>query len=160
MKSPDNESIITFFYAPGANHDEKHREEFYDELREGIDRYKQNKIYLLGDSDARLGEYSEDKDINGNFIGNKNKSLFMGLLEYTGLKYLNRIFERGKATYEIWGKKRSIIDAALTNRIKQVENFEVKPQILGANPLTAHKIIQLTLKFNSDTQARERKKKI
>ena len=52
MKSPDNESLIAFFYAPGANHDEKHREEFYDELREGIDRYKQNKIYLMGDSNA------------------------------------------------------------------------------------------------------------
>ena len=44
--------------------------------------------------------------------------------------------------------------------MKQVENFDVKPQILGANPQTAHKIIQLTLKFNPGTQARERKKKI
>ena len=158
MKNSQDECIFAFFYAPGANHDEKKREEFYDELRKGIDRYKENKIYLMGDSNARLGEYSGDRDINGKFQSNKNKALFIGLVEYTGLKYLNRIYEKGKPTYEIWGKKKSIIDVALTNNIEQIENFEVKPQILGANAQTAHKIIKITLRAKVATRNSERKK--
>ena len=69
----------------------------------------------------------------------------MGFVEYTGLKNLNRIYEWGKPTYEILGKKRSIIDMALTNNIRQIKKYEVKPQILGVNAQTAHKIIQITL---------------
>ena len=46
------------------HHDEKCREEFYDELREGMDQHQREKIYLFGDSNARLGEFSGDKDIN------------------------------------------------------------------------------------------------
>ena len=108
MKSSDNESIIAFFYAPGANHDEKQREEFYDELREGIDRYKKNRIYLLGDTNARLGEYSEDKDIKGNFKSNKNKALLMGMLEYTGLKYLNKFLKEGNQLTK-YGERKDLL---------------------------------------------------
>ena len=158
MKNSQDECIFAFFYAPGANHDEKKREEFYDELRKGIDRYKENKIYLLGDSNARLGEYSGDRDIKGKFQSNKNKALFIGLVEYTGLKYLNRIYEKGKPTYEIWGKKKLIIDVALTNNIKQIKNFKVMPQILGANAQTAHKIIKITLRAKVAPTNSERKK--
>ena len=48
----------------------------------------------MGDSNARLGEYSEDKDIHGNTKNNKNKLLFMGFLQYTGIKLLNIIYEK------------------------------------------------------------------
>ena len=60
----------------------------------------------MGDSNARLGEFSGDRDINGYIRTNKNKALLMGLLQYTGLKYLNRIYEMGKPTYEILREKR------------------------------------------------------
>ena len=90
MKSPEELCLFVFFYAPGANHDEKCREEFYDELRKGVDEHSSEKIYLMGDSNARLGEFSGDKDIYGNIKSNKNKTLLMGILQYTGLKYLNR----------------------------------------------------------------------
>ena len=105
IKSRHKEFMVAFFYAPGISHEEKQRVEFYDELRLGIEKFRKKEIYLLGDSNARLGEFSGDCDIHGNTRSNKNKTLFMGLLEYTGLKYLNRIYEKGKPTYEIWGKK-------------------------------------------------------
>ena len=73
----------------------------------------------------------------------------MGLLLYTGLKYLNKEFQLGKPTYEIPGKKRSIIDVALTNNRSQIKDFEVKQNILGVNAQTAHKVIQLTIKTNT-----------
>ena len=35
--------IMGFYYAPGMNHDEGTRESFYDELRRGIDTYRERK---------------------------------------------------------------------------------------------------------------------
>ena len=137
MKTKQEERVFCFFYAPGVNHKEKCREEFYDELRKGAEKYKHKKMYLMGDSNARLGEFSADKDINGNTASNKNKTVFLGFIQSAELKYLNRIYERGKPTYEIIGKKRSIIDVALTNNIRQVENFEVIPKMLGVMPKLA-----------------------
>ena len=48
--------------------------------------------------------------------------------------------------------KRSIKDVGLANNIKQVENVEVKSQILGANAQTAHKIIILTIETKQAEQ--------
>ena len=53
MKSSQDESIFGFFYAPGVSHDEKCREEFWDELRNKVDEYKDKKIYLMGYSNSR-----------------------------------------------------------------------------------------------------------
>ena len=100
----------------------------------------------MGDSNARLGDYSGDKDINGHTMRNNNQALLLGMVEYTGMAYLNRIYARGEPTYEILGKKKSIIDVALANSLNQVKNFKIKPQILAANAQTYHKIITLTLK--------------
>ena len=52
-----------------------------------------------------MGEFSGDKDINGIAKTNNNKALLMGLIQYTGITYLNRIYEMGKPTYEIWDRK-------------------------------------------------------
>ena len=155
METPIDEILICFFYAPGVHHEEDRREEFYDELREGVDKYKDKKIFLMGDSNARLGEYSQDKNIHGEHISNKNKTLFLGLLDYTGMTLLNKIYALGTPTYEIPGKKRSIIDVALTNKVMIVQNFEILPQILGANAQTCHKIIKLTLRVTTDRNSRE-----
>ena len=157
MKTKQEERIFGFFYAPGANHEEKCREEFYDELSKGVENYKGKKIYLLGDSNARLGEFSADTDINGNMKSNKNKLIFLSFIRYAELKYLNRIYERGKPTYEIMGKKRSIIDVALTNNIRQVVNFEVIPKMLGVNSQTCHKLIRITIRIEADQRKIEKK---
>ena len=152
-KTNNEESILGFFYAPGAHQPEILREKFYDELRRGIDKHKGKNIYLMGDSNARLGEFSGDKDIHGEPRTNNNKALFMGLIQYKGLEYLNRIYEKGTPTYEIWGQKSSIIDVAMTNNLRKVRNFKVYPQILGTNAQTCHKIIELTLKVNLNHEA-------
>ena len=161
IRTSIDELIVGFFYAPGIQHEAKCREEFYDELRMGVDKYKEMKILLMGDSNARLGEFSGDRDIHGNLKSNKNKNLFMGFINYTGLTLLNKIYAPGKPTYEIIGKKRSIIDVALTNTVKSVDSFEVMPQILGANAQTCHKIIKTTLRMTVDSnisEAKEQKK--
>ena len=66
-----------FFYSPGEHHSEKVRKEFYDDLRCSYEHYsKKDKIFMMGDTNARLGEYSLDRDIHGKLINNKNKPLF------------------------------------------------------------------------------------
>ena len=94
MKAPLEENIFCFFYAPGVNHGEGAREMFYDELRKGVDKFAKEKktIFLLGDSNARLGEYMNDRNIHGEIKTNLNKSLLLGFLRYTGLICLSRIF--------------------------------------------------------------------
>ena len=158
MKSTNDEIIFGFFYAPGAHQTERVREKFYDELRTGIDEYEGKKIYIMGDSNARLGEFSGDKDIHGKNTTNNNYALFMGLIQYTGLEYLNRIYEKGTPTYEIWGRKRSIIDVAMTNNLSQVKKFNVCPKFLGTNAQTCHKIIELTLKRKLDQEVKTTEK--
>ena len=147
IKIKSEDIILGFFYAPGMNHDEGTRAAFYDELRKGIDTYtKENKrIYLLGDSNARLGDFTQDENIHGEKIANGNKKLFMGFLCYTGLFCLNRILARGQPTYEIIGKKKSIIDVCLSNNMWSTKSFRVLPQILGINAQTCHKILQLKI---------------
>ena len=54
-KSTKQEKIFCFFYAPGEHHKERIRQEFYDELRSGLDKYPRNvTVYMMGDSNALL----------------------------------------------------------------------------------------------------------
>ena len=73
MKTKKEERIIGFFYAPRAHHTERTRERFYDELRKGIDKYKGERIYLLGDTNARLGLLQNDRNANGRLISKPKK---------------------------------------------------------------------------------------
>ena len=146
IKTPRKECVICFFYAPGEAHAEAKRIEFYNELRSGYQFYSTNsKIILLGDTNARLGRYSGDLDIHGKLVSNRNKPLFLSFLEYTGLTYLNGIYARGLPTYEIKGRRRSIIDAGLSNSVSFIKSFEVMSTILGANAQTCHKVLKLTM---------------
>ena len=100
-----------FFYGPEESHIETTRPDLFDEMKRGFDRYpKGSNIFLLGDSKTRLGTYSQDMNIKAKYVSNKNKPLFLGFLEYTGMTYLNNLFARGVPTYEITGKRQSIID--------------------------------------------------
>ena len=148
LENKNDKAVFCFFYAPGVNKTAIDRVGFYDELREGYKKYSNKyNVFLLGDSNARLGSYSQDKGINGKYISNNNKSLFLGFLEYSALNYLNAIYAKGKPTYEITDRKMSIIDVGLTNNISCIHDFEVLPNILGVNPQTCHKVLKLTLDF-------------
>ena len=151
LENTRNKIVFCFFYAPGVNRTKMECTGFYDELREGYKNYsKSSKVFFLGDSNARLGFYSQDKGINGQYVSNNNKSLFLGFLDYTGLMYLNGIYAMGQPTYEIMDRKRSIIDVGLTNHFPSVHNFKVLPNILGVNPQTCHKVLKLDLIFYHD----------
>ena len=158
MKTRREEKMFGFFYAPGAHIDEKTREGFYDELRKGVEKFKGKSIFLLGDSNARLGLYSGDKDIHGKTKSNMNKTLFLGFLQYSRMRYLNRIYAWGEPTYEIIGQKKSIIDVALTNSLNQIETFQVRSKTLGASAQTCHKIITLTVRANREENKKPMKK--
>ena len=99
-----------------------------------------------------------DRNIHGEIKTNRNKSQLMGFLRYTGMICLNRIFARGQPTYEIVGKKRSIIDFGITNNISRVKSFRVMPQILGCNAHTSHKILKLTISTKNENQDEVQKK--
>ena len=130
MENVHDKCVYCFFYAPGENRQQLEREGFYDELREGYKHFsKKFRVFFLGDSNARLGSYSQDKSIHGQYVSNINKTNFLGFLDYSGLVYLNGIYARGHPTYEIANQKRSIIDVGLTNHISSVRNFKVLPRV-------------------------------
>ena len=99
----DAKSIPTyfcFFYAPGDHHCEVLRAEFYGALQKGFDLYSsRGNVFMLGDSNARLGEYLNDRNMYGNLVSNKNMALLLGFLDYTGMSLLNKAFALGIATY-------------------------------------------------------------
>ena len=109
MENTTDRMVFCFFYAPGENRQQIDRVGFYDELRENYNNYsKKFKVFFLGDTNARLGSYSQDKNIHGDYVSNIDKTNFLGFLEYTGLIYLNGIYAQGQTTYEIPNRKRSI----------------------------------------------------
>ena len=150
MATRSSPIYLCFFYAPGEHHYEVLRAEFYSALQKDFDNFNSlGEVFMLGDSNARLGRYLNDRNIHGKLVSNKNKPLLLGFLDYTGLIMLNKCFAIGNATYEIPGKKRSIIDVCLANKNMSVDNFEVLDTVLGCSSQTCHKIIRLTLKISA-----------
>ena len=150
LKSKDQ--IYCFFHAPGANRSDEEVTSFYDDLRKGYQRYQIEDIFMIGDSNARLGSFSSDTDVHGKLTTNKNRPHFMGFLSFSGLKYVNNTFAKGVPTYEIKGSKKSIIDVCLTNALNEVHDFAILPNTLGVNPQTCHRVLELTMSRPVDLQ--------
>ena len=100
----------------------------------------------MGDSNSRLGEFLDDVDIHGNLVSNKNKPLFLGFLEYSGLTLLNKKYCKGIPTYQVTNKRQSIIDFALTNADKMVKSFQVVDKNIGVSPQSCHKILKMSIR--------------
>ena len=91
-----------FFYAPGAHHPLPIRRKFYDIFTSKFAEFASlGKVFLIGDTNARLGSALNDKNLNGQFVSNPNKQLFMQFLVYSGLTILNKKYCHGVPTYEI-----------------------------------------------------------
>ena len=105
---------ICFFYAPGAHHEEGFRIKFYNTLCRSFEKFgKLGRVFMLCDSNARLGKFTNDRNIHGIPIKNNNCNLFTGFLECSGLILLNRIYALGEPTYEIIKKRRFMTDFGL-----------------------------------------------
>ena len=144
--SPNEPLFFCFFYAPGSHHPLQVRTKFYEIFSKNYTRFASlGKVYLLGDTNARLGRLLHDKNVRGEFIANSNQPLFLDFLKYSGLTILNSIFCKGTPTYEIVNKKRSIIDMGLTNSVVSVHNFEIAPTPFGVNSQTCHRALTLTV---------------
>ena len=150
LDSPKLPVFFCFYYTPGCQHPERVRNDFFMELQMGFDKYKKiGSIFMLGDSNTRLGPVLNDRNIHGKYVSNKNKPYFMGFLEYSGMHLLNKIHAIGKPTFEILERKKSIIDLALASSMELVSDFKILPDILGTTIQTGHKIILLSLKLHS-----------
>ena len=137
----DREAVhVCFFYATGDPHPLPIRKKFYDIFTSKFSQFASlGRVYLIGDTNARLGSVLGDKNINGKFVTNPYTPLFMEFLEFSGATILNKIFCPGLPTYEFVNKKRSIIDMYLTNSLKSAVNFGIEPTPLGMNSQTCHK---------------------
>ena len=130
-------SYFCFFYAPGDHHEISVRRSFYEYFVKAFDRFSPlGKVYLIGDTNARLGSFLNDVNINGAYISNRNRRFLLSFLEYSGLVVLNKKYQLGTPTYEILGKKRSIIDMCFTNSVSSIVDFKVLPHFLGASNQT------------------------
>ena len=67
-----------FFYSPCAHHPISVRSKFYDIFCSKFTKFASlGRVYLLGDTNARLGSLLKDMDIHGKFITNQNSQLFL-----------------------------------------------------------------------------------
>ena len=148
--------FLFFFYTPGDHHELSIRKLFYDFLTKTYTKFASlGKVYFMGDTNARVGSFLNDKDINGNFVSNRNCNLLMAFLEYSGLSVMNKRYQLGIPTYEIPRKKRSIIDMGFTNSISSVFDFKVLPQFLGVSSQTCHKVLSLTVQLTNSFCSRD-----
>ena len=146
LNSPFKPLFFCFFYSPGAHHPLSIRNKFYDIFSSQYSRFAPlGKIYMLGDTNARLGHMLDDRNLHGDFITNSNQPLLLEFLQYSGLIILNSKFCKGTPTYEIVNKKRSIIDLGLTNSIESVHNFEIERTPFGVNSQTCHRALTMTI---------------
>ena len=101
LKLERGEVYFCFLYAPGAHLSEDIRLKFYEIFTVNFDKFvAKGNVVLLGDSNARLGEFLDDFNIHGKPISNKNKPLFLGFLEYSGLTLQNKKYGLGVPTYK------------------------------------------------------------
>ena len=151
LKTNKNPVYFCFFYAPGSHHPLDVRKKYYDEFSLAFSKYAPHgKVYLMGDTNARLGSLIDDRNVHGQLTSNPNKPLFLEFLEYSGLVILNKLYCKGIPTYEIVNQKRSIIDLCLTNSPESVCNFEIESKPFGVSSQTCHKALTTTilLKFS------------
>ena len=140
--------FFCFFYSPGSHHPLSVRTKFYDIFSTKYTRFASlGKVYLVGDTNARLGRLLNDRNLHGAWTTNSNKPLFLQFLEYSGLVILNSKYCKGVPTYEIVGKKRSIIHISLTNSPDTVCNFQISPKPFGVNSQTCHTALSTTIRI-------------
>ena len=140
---------LCFFYSPGAHHPLTVRKKFYDTFSLKFCEFATlGRIFLMGDTNARLGSYLNYRNIHGKHITNSNMPLLREFIEYTGVTILNKEFCPGTPTYEIVNRKRSVIDLCFTNSLKSVLLFEVEQTPLGVNSQTCHKPLILHILLN------------
>ena len=148
LSSSVNPVFFCVFYSPGSHHPLHVRTKFYEIFSTQYSRFASlGKVFMLGDTNARLGQLLNDRDVHGKFITNSNQPLFLDFLKYSGLTILNSKFCKGIPTYEIVNKKRSIIDFGLTNSIESVCNFEVATTPFGVNSQTCHRALTTTIRI-------------
>ena len=153
LNFPERPLFLCFFYSPGAHHPLAVRTKFYDIFSTQYTRFASlGRVYLLGDTNARLGHLLDDKNVHGEFITNSNKPLFLNFLKYSGLVVLNSVFCKGVPTYEIINKKRSIIDLGLTNSIESIHNFQIESAPFGVSSQTCHRALTITISIRSPQQ--------
>ena len=146
--------FFCFFYSPGSHHPLPVRKKFYEIFTSTYSKFAAlGKVYLVGDTNARLGKLLEDKNLHGSLTTNPNKALFLQFLQYSGLVILNSKYRKGVPTYEIVNKKRSIIDLSLTNSPETVHNFEISPRPFGVSSQTCHRALTTTIKICPPTKA-------
>ena len=63
------------------------------------------KLYLIEDTNSKLGSLHDDKNLQVQPKANPNKPLFLEFLGYSGLVILNGIYCRGTPTYELINQK-------------------------------------------------------
>ena len=118
--------FFCFVYSPGSHHPLPVRTKFYDLLSSEYSKLAPlGKVYLMGGTNGSLGHLLNDRNVHSQLTTNSNQMLFLDFLQYSGLVILNSKFCKGVPTYEIIGKKRSIIDLGLTNAPETVYNFEI-----------------------------------
>ena len=74
LKTARENKYFCFFYAPGSHHQLLVRNNFYDTLCRSFSKYSSlGKVYLLGDTNARLGSLLNDRNVHGKLTSNPNK---------------------------------------------------------------------------------------
>lgn len=146
-------------YAPTMTCTEDDKDQFYNRLDEVLNQCKDDKLILMGDFNARVGNDNKTWPgvLGAEGIGkiNANGERLLGLCTQHELLITNTIFKMPNIHKTTWMHPRSKqwhqIDFVIT-RQKDRRDFNTTRVMRGANCNTDHQMIRSKIKLNFDTR--------
>ena len=159
--SKDRYATLLSIYAPTMTNPEEDKTAFYSQLREVLRSVpKDDKIFLMGDFNARVGTDSDTWSCLGNFgVGNMNSNglLLLELCEEFSLSISSTVFKHKGDHTTTWMHPRSktwhLIDYVIVRKRDMKDVCNVK-SFHGAECWTDHALVRAKVKLHIKPKAR------
>ena len=116
------------------------RKKLYEIFTSRFSHFTTLDIFLICDTNARLGSLLSEKNTTSKFVINPSSLLFLEFLEFSRVPALNKIFFWRTNIRKCQQKKvYNNRDMCLSNALKYVVNFEIEPTSLIFNGQTCHR---------------------
>ena len=139
-------------YAPTENSSEEEIETFYEDLDRTITKYKDKRVYIMGDFNSKIGIRMKEEELLGPYgIGKRNDrgERLVQFAEENNLFILNSFYKKPPQAKWTWrspdGKTKNEIDFILSNTREDVMDVQV---INGLKFDSDHRMVRAKIKIH------------
>ena len=152
MEVSNKQTTIIQIYAPTEASTDEEIESFYRELDDTINKYKSQKMFVIGDFNSKVGEKKEEEKHLGPYgigIRNKRGDRLVQFAQEQDLYILNTFFKKPLSAKWTWkspdGRTKNEIDFILSNYKKDIKDIQV---LNGLRFDTDHRMVRARIKTN------------